>query len=89
MIILLKVVLAILMAFTAIALVCAVTLARRRPDPHASPYRDMPGFSREQLEAIARRPVEAHHGVGSTRRRLIGRSAAKQAKRTFGMRVAQ
>jgi hypothetical protein len=30
-------------------------------DPYFHPFGDMPGFSREELEFIARRPVELHH----------------------------
>ncbi|ODM71719.1 hypothetical protein [Bradyrhizobium elkanii] len=60
-----KVLLSIAASFTALSLVCAVRIGRRphRPaaDPHAYPYADMPGFSREQLEYCAHRPVELHH----------------------------
>lgn len=69
----------IVLVFIALGLVSAVMVSRPREpragrrlngpagrpafDPHFYPYGDMPGFSREQLEAIARRPVELHHGL--------------------------
>lgn len=53
----------------ALGLACAIAVAllgigrRRRPvvDPYFHPFGDMPGYTREQLELIARRPVEQHH----------------------------
>jgi hypothetical protein len=69
-------VLQILLLTTALGLAsAAVLLAAARPrgtrrtgrraprpaGPRAYPYADMPGFSREQLEAIARMPVPPHH----------------------------
>jgi hypothetical protein len=73
-----QIILAILIVFTAIALACAVRLwtaptrghgiGRRRPppaDPFSRPFGDMPGFTRAQLEEIARRPVEEHHDLST------------------------
>lgn len=55
----------------ALGLACATVAALRGrgigrlspppADPYFRPFGDMPGFSREQLEFIARRPVELHH----------------------------
>ena len=78
----LKIILTIALLFTAIGLLCAVALAlprgagigRRCPpaaDPFRSPFGEvptiMPGYTREQLEAIARRPVAWHHDRNSAR----------------------
>jgi len=90
MIFLLKFVLAILITLAAILLAFAVLAPlpgdarrvgrRRQPrpiDPHLSRYADMPGFSPEQLEEIARRPVEQHHASDGE---LLRRSAAGSGK---------
>jgi hypothetical protein len=65
MITLLKIVIGILLAFTAICLLCAVGIARsrdpvrigrRRPppaDPFFHPFGEMPGFTAEQLARFA------------------------------------
>lgn len=70
----------IMSLFAAIAIACAIVRARprrsgigRRCPPTADPYLHpfgerptvMPDFTREQLEAIARRPVELHHDCDS------------------------
>lgn len=53
----LKIVIGILLVFTAIGLACAVRLSLRRgPDPFARPFGDVPGFSAEQLRAISGTP---------------------------------
>lgn len=58
----LNVVISILIVFTAIGLVCAVSLARRRDvlsDPFSNPFGEMPGFTPEQLLSwhLARDPA--------------------------------
>lgn len=51
----------IMLSFTALGFACAVRIGRRRDtlaDPHALPFGDHPYlYSREQLVAIARRPI--------------------------------
>ncbi|MCP1832794.1 hypothetical protein [Bradyrhizobium sp. USDA 4545] len=79
-----KILTAIALVFIALGLVCAVMVSRPREprvgrrlhgsaDPYRYPFGDMPGFSREQCEAIARRPVELHHEPDGE---LLRRSAA-------------
>jgi hypothetical protein len=61
----------ILNIIIALGLACAILAALRGrgigrqcpppADPYFHPFGDMPGFTREQLETIARRPVELHH----------------------------
>lgn len=60
----------------ALGLACGVMAAlrgmgigRRPPavDPYFHPFGDMPGFTREELETIARRPVELHHDTYTRR----------------------
>ncbi|WP_375782875.1 reverse transcriptase/maturase family protein [Bradyrhizobium sp. Pha-3] len=65
-----KILIAIVLVFIALCLVSAVMVSRPRepragrrlhgPAGRRGPY-DMPGFTPEQLEAIARGPVELHH----------------------------
>lgn len=59
----LKIIIAILLAFTALGLACAVFIGRRRDapaDPFSKPFGEMPGFTGEQLRRIA--PMPRHHG---------------------------
>lgn len=83
---------AALSTFLVLGIVCAIVLALpprgvgRRSHRPADPYRysfgDMPGFSREQLEYYARRPVEEHqhhHSSGGV---------ALQSAAGSGMRVS-
>jgi len=65
-----KLLIAIVLVFIALCLVCAVMVAR--PRGRRGAY-DMPGFSQGELEAYARRPVELHH---TTDGELLRRSAA-------------
>lgn len=100
-----KIFLSIAILFTALGLVSAVMVSRPR-EPRAgrrhfgsagrrSPYADMPGFSRGQLEAIARRPVELHHasdgelprsaaGSGTVSSRPMPLPANFNGRRLFG-----
>ena len=70
MLLLLKLLILIFSIFVALGIACAITLVRqgkgvgRSPvpvDPYFHPFGEVPGFTREQLEAIARRPVQQHH----------------------------
>lgn len=74
----LHIIFCILSAFTALGLACAVGIGRPRPpsaDPLSHPLGDMPYlcrdlrriYSPEQLEAIARRPIQSeHHSAGAS-----------------------
>lgn len=56
MIVTLKIVIAILLVFAALGLLCAVRIGRRATppaDPFFHPFGEMPGFTAEQLRAIA------------------------------------
>jgi hypothetical protein len=53
-----KILLGLMMVFTAIGLACAVLVGSRRParpDPFAEPFGEMPGFTSEQLARLAPR----------------------------------
>lgn len=104
-----KILTAIALVYIALALLAAVWVSRPRepkgyraagrrlfgPAGYRGPY-DMPGFSREQCEAFARRPVELHHsseeepstsaaGSGTpSSRRPLPLPANLNARRLFG-----
>lgn len=82
-----KILIAIALVFVALCLVAAVMVSRPR-EPRAGrrligpagqpwPCAGTPGFSPEQCEAIARRPVEQHHASDGE---LLRRSAAGSGK---------
>lgn len=69
----LHIIISILSAFTAIGLACAVQIGRHRPppaDPLSNPFDDdlQRIYSREQLETIARRPVQSDLTSGDASR---------------------
>ncbi len=74
-----KLLIAIVLVFMALCLVCAVMVAR--PRLRRGAY-DMPGFSPEQCETIARRRVELHHtpdGVIWLRRSVAGSGSVSRS----------
>jgi hypothetical protein len=73
----------VLLAFTAVALSCAVWIGLRRPpqaDPFFQPFGDMPGFTSEQLRAMSARAMQ-NAARDSRRRSFVTREISQPADR--------